>query len=217
MCRLDKSTFCYSWGFYRILCVGGFNYFIDRHDRFSELPLLGYRETVKTKIQVSEDRFKRLKQSAQRFTAYRERAPKEVADKIAEWGAKPEEIERLLRELKEENFIDEERFARAFCHDKFLINKWGKHRISKEIRKFELTTEVLEQGLAYIDQEEYEKTLAQLAQSKWSKVKDPDVSKKKQKTVNYLMQKGYESDLTWKVVNKLNPKYPLGYTSNGRH
>lgn len=150
-----------------------------------------------------EDNIKRLKQSAQRYTAYRERAPKEVADKLAEWDAKPEEIEKILKALKIENFINEERFARAFCHDKFKFNKWGKRRISNEIRKYALPANIVEQGLTYINQVEYEITLNQLAHAKWSKLKEPILFKKKQKTVNYLIQKGYESELIWKVVGEL--------------
>ena len=153
-----------------------------------------------------EDKVKRLKQSALRYTAYRERAPKEVADKLQEWDARPDEIAQLLKELKEENFIDEDRFARAFCHDKFLFNKWGKYRISREIKKYELPVTVVEQGLAYIDQEEYEKTLTQLAAQKWKKLNDPEIFKKKQKTVNYLTQKGYESDLIWRMISQLEKR-----------
>jgi len=150
-----------------------------------------------------EDKIKRLKQSALRFTANRERAPKEVADKLAEWDARPEEIDQLIKELKEENFIDEERFARAFCHDKFLFNKWGKRRITREIRKYDLPNNVVDQGLAYINQKEYEKTLAHLAQQKWNKIKESELIKKKQKTVNYLTQKGFESELIWSAIRVL--------------
>ena len=150
-----------------------------------------------------EDKLKRLKQSAQRFTAYRERAPKEVAEKLAEWEGRPEEIEQILKELKEDNFINEERFSRAFCNDKFKFNKWGKRRISNEIRKYDLPANVVEQGLAYINQEEYDSTLRQLAHAKWSKLKEPVLFKKKQKTVNYLVQKGYESDLIWRVIGEI--------------
>ncbi|MEQ9231426.1 MAG: RecX family transcriptional regulator, partial [Cyclobacteriaceae bacterium] len=96
---------------------------------------------------MDEDRYKRLKASAQRYTAYRERAPKEVADKLAEWDAPQIIIDRILKELLADKFIDEERFARAFCHDKFLVNKWGKRKISMELSRYKLSAEAKEQGL----------------------------------------------------------------------
>lgn len=152
---------------------------------------------------MNEERLKKIKQAALRYTAYRERAPKEVIDKLHEWEALPEEIEQLLKELKEEGFIDEGRFANAFFHDKFLLNKWGKRRIVMEIKKYNLPCAVVERGLTYINQTKYEETLIHLAKSKWNKLKDVDPLKKKQKTTNFLMQKGYESDLIWKVIREL--------------
>jgi regulatory protein len=151
---------------------------------------------------VNEERLKKWKASAQRFTAYRERSPKEVADKLREWDAPQEAIDRILNELIADKFIDELRFARAFCHDKFLINKWGKRRIAMEISRHDLSHETIQQGLNYINQEEYDSTVHRLALAKWSKLKDKDVFVKKQKTVAYLTQKGYESDLIWATIKK---------------
>ena len=152
---------------------------------------------------MNEERYRKLKASAQRYTAYRERSPKEVTDKLAEWDSPPEIIEQILKELQEDNFIDEERFARAFCHDKFLVNKWGKRRISLELGRYGVSEEAKKQGLDYIKQSEYHKTLTHLTEQKWSKVKDTEVFKKKQKTVAFLVQKGYEPELIWEVINKL--------------
>ena len=152
---------------------------------------------------VNEERIIKLKRSAERFTAYRERSPKEVADKLAEWDAKPVEIERILAELIAERFVDEHRFARAFCHDKFLVNKWGKRRIGMELSRHQLSKEAVAEGMNYINAEEYERTLRHLAEQKWHKTKEPDLFKRKQKTVAFLAQKGFETDLIWDVVKDL--------------
>ena len=152
---------------------------------------------------MNEERIKKWKASAQRYTAYRERSPKEVADKLREWDAPQAGIDRILKELIEDKFVDEFRFARAFCHDKFLINKWGKRRIEMEIRRHDLTYEAIQQGLDYINKEEYDATVLKLTQAKWNKLKDKDPYKKKQKTVAYLTQKGYESDLIWEAIKKI--------------
>lgn len=153
---------------------------------------------------MNEERYKKLKVSAQRYTAYRERAPKEVADKLAEWDAPPAIIDRILTELKEDKFIDEERFARAFCHDKFLINKWGKNRLRLELGRYGLSESIKAQGIDYIKEETYLETLHQLAQSKWNRLTETELFKKRQKTAAYLLQKGYEGDLVWEVVKGLD-------------
>jgi len=151
-----------------------------------------------------EDKIQRLRQSAMRFTAYRERAPKEVRDKLKEWGAGPQEIDNITRELIEGHFLDEQRFANAFCHDKFLINKWGRRKIRMEIAKYELPEHVVAQGLEHINPEKYKEVLLQLARAKWQKTKEQDPFKKKQKTMNYLLQKGYEPELIHQAVDRLS-------------
>ena len=153
---------------------------------------------------MNEERYKKLKASAQRYTAYRERAPKEVADKLKEWSAPEAVISRILEDLRKDKFIDEERFSRAYCHDKFLINKWGKNRLRMELSKYQISESAKNAGLAYINDEVYAETLKHLANSKWDKLKDPDLFKKKQKTARYLLQKGFESELVWDVINDLS-------------
>jgi regulatory protein len=152
---------------------------------------------------MTPEKIKKLKASAMRYTAYRERSPREVLDKLAEWDTPKNIAEQILAELKAEGFVDEMRFARAFCHDKFLINKWGKRRIELELGKFKVSNEAVRQGLDYINASEYRATLEKLAKSKWEKTREQDLQKRKAKTVNFLVQKGYEMDLVWEVVKGL--------------
>lgn len=153
---------------------------------------------------MNEERYKKLKTSAQRYTAYRERAPKEVIEKLKEWSAPEPIIDRILEELQADDFVNEHRFARAFCHDKFLINKWGRNRLRAEMSRYALSSEAKEEGLGYLKDEEYQATLAHLAQKKWDRVKEEDLYKKKQKTALYLANKGFEADVVWGVVNRLS-------------
>ena len=164
---------------------------------------------------MNEEHYIKLKNSALRFTAYRERTPKEVIEKLEKWDTPQEIIDRILKELKADKFVDEERFARAFCHDKFLSNRWGKRRIQQELYKYDLPKPVQQQGLDYINQEAYESTLTHLAEQKWLKTKEKDLFKRKQKTVNFLMQKGYEPDLIWRVIGQLEDSKKFSYPKNG--
>lgn len=152
---------------------------------------------------MNEERYKKLKASAQRYTAYRERSPKEVRDKLGQWASPPDITERIIEELKVDDFIDEFRFARAFCHDKFLINKWGKNRLRLELGRFGVSEDAKVQGLAYIKESEYLDTLEKLAMGKWERLKELDEFKKRQKAAQYLLQKGYESELVWELVKRL--------------
>lgn len=149
----------------------------------------------------------KFKAKAYKFCAYRERSPKELLEKLSDWGAKKDDAESILKELKTENFLDEQRFANAFCNDKFEFNSWGKNKIRAQISAHHLPKNVLEIALDRIDEEKYFNRIKELAHKKWELL--PISNKaiiKKQKTLNYLSSKGFESNLIWKVLNEFTAK-----------
>lgn len=151
-----------------------------------------------------EDRFIRLLRSAQRFTAYRERAPSEVAEKLREWNASDELIDQIVSELKANDFLNETRFAQAFFHDKFKFNRWGRQKIHHAISKFGLTSEAISSGDKTISEDDYIQTFRELMVSKWDKTYDSNMFKKKTKVANFLLQRGFETDLIWRELNRFS-------------
>lgn len=154
---------------------------------------------------MSEDSaIQRLKAKAYKFCAYRERSPKEVRDKLIDWGADEAGTQTILATLKAENFLDEQRFANAFCNDKFEFNSWGKIKIRAQISVHQISRHLLENALDRIDERKYFERLKELAQKKWSQLSsDNKPIIKQKKTLNYLVSKGFEADLIWKVLREL--------------
>src|SRR6478609_905032 len=72
-------------------------------------------------------------QKASSFCAYQERTQQEVRDKLWELQVNRDWIEEIISQLIVENFINEERFAKAFAGGKFRIKKWGKVKIVMEL------------------------------------------------------------------------------------
>ncbi|MEQ9402378.1 MAG: RecX family transcriptional regulator [Cyclobacteriaceae bacterium] len=146
---------------------------------------------------------KEAKQRAGRFCAFRERSPKEVSDKLQKWGlSEPDSIE-ILNQLLKEGFVNPQRFANAFCHDKFEFNSWGRSKIRMYIRVHQLDSEIIENALKVIDEDKYQNRLSDLAKRKWNSLDGIEKIKRKQKTVAYLGSKGFEPDLIWSAVKKL--------------
>lgn len=146
------------------------------------------------------------KQKAARFCAYQERSPKEVSDKLKSWGLSFESANQVLNELINESFIDPQRFANAYCNDKFEFNSWGKQKIKANIFQHQLDTDTVEAALSRINSEKYFDRLLELAGKKWSALDGEEEAKKKQKTLAYLANKGFESDLIWKAIRQLTLK-----------
>lgn len=144
------------------------------------------------------------KQKIGRFCAFRERSPKEVSDKLNSWGLEQDEIEETLNLLLSQNFVDPQRFANAFCNDKFEFNSWGKQKIKMSLHLHRLDSSVLENALESINEIRYFDRLLSLAAKKWESLKNDDELSRKQKTVSYLANKGFEMDLIWKAIHQVS-------------
>lgn len=146
---------------------------------------------------------KEAKERAGRFCAFRERSPNEVLEKTISWGISQEESQKLVAELTELNYIDEQRFANAFCNDKFEFNSWGKVKIKAAIYPHKISEKAIQEAMDRIDQDKYESRLFELAKKKWEKHSKEELIKRKQKTVAYLANKGFEIDLIWRMIGRL--------------
>ncbi|MCP9198931.1 RecX family transcriptional regulator [Gramella sp. GC03-9] len=142
-------------------------------------------------------------QKLMHFCAYRDRSQKEVEDKLIQMNMIPAAREKIIIKLMEDKFLNEERFARSFVRGKFRMKKWGKIKITQELRKREISAPLIKTGLSEIDQKVYLETLYELAERKLEKIKEPNDFKRKKKLADHLLRKGYESQLVFDCVNDL--------------
>ncbi|MEE2771141.1 MAG: regulatory protein RecX [Bacteroidota bacterium] len=142
-------------------------------------------------------------QKLMHFCAYRDRSQKEVEDKLDKMHMIPQAKEKIIIRLMQEGFLNEERFARSFVRGKFRIKKWGKIKITQELKFREISTPVIKLGLSEISEKDYRKTLYELAEKKLEKIKEPNSFKKKKKLSDHLLRKGYETSLVFDCVNSL--------------
>ena len=75
------------------------------------------------------------KVALQQFCAYQDRCHKEVVDKLQKMNMIPAAIDVIVTELIQDNFLNEERFARSYARGKFNIKKWGRMRIRQELKR----------------------------------------------------------------------------------
>ncbi|MFT4833627.1 MAG: regulatory protein [Marinoscillum sp.] len=148
---------------------------------------------------------KQAKVKAGKFCSGRERSPFEVSRKLQNWELTDDEISEILGELIEERFIDEDRFCKAFCHDKFEFNKWGRHRINLELLQHKIPQDTIKSGLDELDVKRYKEVLDSLVAAKWNSLKG-DQWLKKQKTMAFLISKGFEMDLTIESMRQMSAR-----------
>jgi regulatory protein len=137
------------------------------------------------------------------YCAYQERCHKEVEQKLYDLKLIPEAKEKIILHLLQFNYLNEERYAKAFVRGKFSIKKWGKQRIINELKFRNISTYNINTALKEIDENDYFQSLEKLAQKKLPLIKESNKFKKSSKLANYLISKGYESELVFKVVKSI--------------
>jgi len=137
------------------------------------------------------------------YCAYQERCHKEVNQKLRNMNMIPEAIDTIIVHLIEHNFLNEERFAKAYVRGKLRIKKWGKYRLTSELKKKDITKVNINQALKEISDKEYLEIFTLLAEKKASSLTESNRLKKKKKLTDYLLYKGWESHLVYDKVNEL--------------
>ena len=134
------------------------------------------------------------------WCAYQERCQQEAIDKLYDYGLKTNDVENIIAQLVNENFINEERFAVAFAGGKFRIKRWGKVKIKQELKAKRVSDYCIKKGLAVIDNTEYINTLKKVLTLKAKSITEKNFLKKKQKLVRYALSKGYEQDIVFDLL-----------------
>ncbi len=138
----------------------------------------------------------RALQKIKHYCAYQERNHSETKEKLYSFGLYKNEVEKILSQLIEENYLNEERYAIAFAGGKFRVNDWGRIKIKYELKQKQVSDYCIKVALRAIDEKDYKKTLQQLFDNKMKLLRsEKNPFTKKQKVASYLVRKGFEPTL----------------------
>jgi len=144
-----------------------------------------------------------IKRKIENYCVYQDRCHKEVEQKMFDYQLIPEAKEMILLSLMQDNFLNEERFSKSFARGKFRIKSWGKPRIVRELKFRDISAYNIKTALKEIDEEEYIATIYRITENRNAVISEPNSYKRKKKLIDFLMRKGFENDLIYKVVNEV--------------
>ena len=90
----------------------------------------------------------------QRYCAYQVRCHQEVRTRLLDMGVYADWLEEIIVQLIEENFLNEERFARSFARGKFRIKQWGRNRIRQELKKRNISAYCIRMAMEEIEEQD---------------------------------------------------------------
>lgn len=135
------------------------------------------------------------------FCAYQERSQYEVRNKLLGMKIYDDDLELYIVALLEENFINEERFSKAYAGGKFRVKHWGRQKIVQGLKQHKISAYCINAGLAEIKEEDYRIIFNQLAEQKLASLqKERSVWNKKAKLRNFLLQRGFEDEYIYEFI-----------------
>ena len=142
-------------------------------------------------------------QKLEHYCAYQDRCHEEVIQKLRSMKMDQDEIDQIIVQLIADNFLNEERFACSYARGKHRIKHWGKIRIVNELKFRKISQYNINLALKEITTEEYEATFHNLAEQNWESIRELNPLKKRKKFCDYVLRKGFESNLVYEKVKEL--------------
>lgn len=125
----------------------------------------------------------------------------DIRKKITAFSLSPNETEEVISKLRDENFLNDERYVKAYISDKFRINRWGKIKLRYSLKIKGLPNDVIENGLDEIDDEKYKNVLVKTLKDKAKTVKKKNKFEKMGQVIRHAQSRGFEPELIHRYLN----------------
>jgi regulatory protein len=132
-----------------------------------------------------------------------EQCSPDIKRKILALGHVNEEADEIIDILKKENFLNDERYVKAYVADKFRINKWGKIKMRFYLKGKGLPDEIIQAGLDEIDDEKYKQALLKVLKDKAKTVKKKNKFEKMGQVIRFAQGRGFEPEMIHRYLNEV--------------
>lgn len=132
-----------------------------------------------------------------------EQAPGDIREKLVKWGLNSGDVSRVLQQLREQGYIDEQRYARAFVNDRFNFNGWGRIKIAYQLKQKGISGEIIDDAMAVIDEDAYRQRLLELLRAKWVNVKDREPRAVWAAMMRFAASRGFEATIAGECVKQV--------------
>ena len=138
-----------------------------------------------------------------RQCAMTEYAPADIKQKVLRAGLGNDAAERLVGQLMDEGYVNEERYVYAFVHDKFELCHWGRRKIAIALAQKGLRGNMVQSNLAEINEAKYLQVLGEILRTKNKQISAASNQERFQKLLRFAASRGFELPLAYQVVEQM--------------
>lgn len=97
-----------------------------------------------------------------KFCVYQDRCHSEVRTRLLKLKIYGDDLEDIIVDLIQDDFLNEERFAKAFVRGKYRMKSWGRYKIKQALKQKQVSEYCIRQGMKEILEEEYLENLERI-------------------------------------------------------
>jgi regulatory protein len=138
------------------------------------------------------------------FLKIRPRSIAELKEKLERKGFSTTQIKSAVLDLTASGLLDDRAFTKCWINYR-LARPFGFRRIIQELKAKGIDQQTIEQAVAeFKDGYDPQKMVLELARRRWQRLPAIDPLKKKKRVLDFLLRRGFEEDISMKVIKKLN-------------
>lgn len=123
-----------------------------------------------------------------------EQCENDLRQKIARTGLSKDDSDAIIEFLRDNKYLDEHRFARAYCMDKVRFAGWGIMKIRQGLMAKRVPPAIISEAIGEIDRKEYIAALKRVGIAK-ARTLDLHTADDRGKFYRYMAARGFEASL----------------------
>ena len=151
---------------------------------------------------INDNKIYELYETSIKYIGIRLRSIKEIKDYLLKKEKDMNIINCVCDKLIKNNYLDDERFTKAYIKDKLNFTMMGDYKIKKELERLGIDSNIIEDNILNID--------SNLLKERMKKIIEKDIrtNKKysginlKNKIYNHLLSSGYSQSRVIDIINK---------------
>ena len=172
---------------------------------------LKYKHKLEIGMEVDDDFIKEVLKAEEQnkvtnhalnFLSFRQRSEKEIYTALKRKGYEEIYIENAIDYCRNQKYLDDRAFAKAFIKDKVNINKLGEQRIKYELLRKGVSQNIIDDVLI-LDTEDQLETALKLAEKKLPSYRKDDKNAVYRKLSGFLQRKGYSFEVVSQVMREV--------------
>jgi regulatory protein len=137
-----------------------------------------------------------------KYCAEAEKCTFDVIEKLKDWAVDSNDFDTILKKLRDENFLDDTRYANKFVAEKWTLDRWGRIKIENALLQKNMDENIIREAISEIDDKKYLEGLHDLLRTKYRDVKSGATDADIKRVVMFALSRGFEEELVTNWIEK---------------